>query len=736
MPGTGCRGNRGPAAIIETVTSALSVALAGATATTAVVAMVVAWLRELPDRGAGVTAWLVAFVLFTFAFCAGLLLGTWPATLVTGLFAALTLAGAGVLYGGIRRFVGLPCPPSWGVVGAVLLVLIASVTLITAPAGYVLWPAAVLTAALFAAGGIDFLRTRPSGVRSGHRLSAAVLFLLAVHALAVAIAYGPGGLAVNGILTEQVLLLGLAPGLANVVHQRIYQRLRRAEQRFSHAVEALDQGFALYDPEDRLVTANEAYHAMFPLISDRIRPGVTYRELLEASAGAGQMVSAAGREDEWVRQRLEHHGAGGSAREEQVADGRWLYLVERRMPAGEAVSLRIDITDIKRRAQEVADSEARYRDLIEGSIQGIIIDHDWRMIFANPAAAEMLGFGTPAELLGRESLRPLVADYEAERLHRYHSAREAGEAAPAQYEADMLRADGERITVQWMVRNIRWRGERVTQSTLIDITERKRAEHALREHQDRLEELVSARTTELETANRELEAFTWSVSHDLAAPLRHVRGFARALEEDHGEQLDETGRDYLARVSGAAERMQTLIDDLLSLSRLTQTELEREPVDLSALGAEAVQVLRDDDASGREVHIDIAPGMIADGDPRLLRIVLDNLFANAWKYTVHEARAVIRFRQERVDGVLWYVVEDNGVGFDMAYGERLFGPFQRLHKDEDFAGVGVGLATVARIVHRHGGRVDARGRVGEGAAISFTLQSGRLRNREPGSERK
>jgi PAS domain S-box-containing protein len=398
-------------------------------------------------------------------------------------------------------------------------------------------------------------------------------------------------------------------------------------------------------------------------------------------------------------------------------------MVERRMPDGESVSLRIDITAIKQRAQEVADSEARYRDLIEGSIQGTIIDHDWRMIFANPAAAEMLGFGTPAELLGRENLRHLVEDHEIERLREYHDVRDAGFDAPAEYEADMRRADGRTITVQWMVRHIRWRGEKVTQSTLVDITERKRAERALRDHQNRLEELVGERTAELETANRELEAFSYSVSHDLAAPLRHVRGFARALDEDYGAGLDATGRDYLARVVAAAERMQTLIDDLLSLSRLTQTALERECVDLSALAEEVVTELRNDDTSGRDVRVDIAPGLQTDGDPRLLRIVLDNLFANAWKYTAREPTAWIRFHEETHAGVVWYAVDDNGVGFDMAYGERLFGPFQRLHKDEDFPGVGVGLATVARIVHRHGGRVHARGRVGEGAAIAFTLRA-------------
>lgn len=704
--------------------NALSVALASATATTLLVAVVIGWLRGLPGRGHGITGWLIAFLLFALAWAAGLLLSRGSPQPVAVPMVLLQLAGAVALFCSIRVFFGLR--PLLGVpVAAAGLTATGFALAAVAGIGFewLLWALVAATTLLLVVSATLCFRLRPRQQRSGHMTTAAALAALGAHAVAVAAWSGPGGLSVAGVMTGQLLLLALAPGMANIVHQRIYQRLSQAERRLAHAIEALDQGFALYDADERLVMANEAYRSMFPLIRHLFDPGITYRELLEASARAGQCVGAAGREVDWIAERLEHHHSGGHAREEQVADGRWLYMVERRMPDGESVSLRVDITAIKQRAQEVADSEARYRDLIEGSIQGIIIDHDWRMIFANPAAAEMLGFGTPAELLGRENLRHVVEDYEIERLREYHDTRDAGLAAPAEYEADMRRADGRTITVQWMVRHIRWRGEKVTQSTLVDISERKRAERELRDHQDRLEELVSARTVELETANRELEAFSYSVSHDLAAPLRHVRGFARALDEDYGEVLDDTGRDYLGRVRAAAERMQTLIDDLLSLSRLTQTELKREYVDLSALADEVVTDLRNDDTSGRDVRVEIAPGMQAEGDARLLRIVLDNLFANAWKYTVHEPTAWIRFNQETRAGVVWYVIQDNGVGFDMAYGERLFGPFQRLHKDEDFAGVGVGLATVARIVHRHGGRVHASGQVGEGATIAFTLRA-------------
>jgi light-regulated signal transduction histidine kinase (bacteriophytochrome) len=226
---------------------------------------------------------------------------------------------------------------------------------------------------------------------------------------------------------------------------------------------------------------------------------------------------------------------------------------------------------------------------------------------------------------------------------------------------------------------------------------------------------------ELEGANRELEAFSYSVSHDLRAPLRSIEGFSQILLEDYARQLDDEGLGYLHRVRSASRRMALLIDDLLDLSRVTRTEMRRQTVDLSALARDIAEELRKSEP-GRKVEFEIEDGLVANGDARLLRVALWNLLDNAWKFTEKEPDPRIRFASTLREGRRVYCVTDNGAGFDARYSDKLFGAFQRLHPSEEFEGTGIGLATVARIVHRHGGEVWAEGRVGEGAAFFFTLR--------------
>jgi len=242
-----------------------------------------------------------------------------------------------------------------------------------------------------------------------------------------------------------------------------------------------------------------------------------------------------------------------------------------------------------------------------------------------------------------------------------------------------------------------------------DITERKRAEETLRRY-----------AAQLEAANAELDAFAYSVSHDLRAPLRSIDGFGQALLEDCADQLDAAGRDHLGRVRAAGQRMGVLIDELLRLSRVTRSELCREPVNLSALAHDVAADLRRS-APGRAVELTVASGAAAEGDPHLLRVVLENLLGNAWKYTAKHPRAVIEFGVTDHGGERAFFVRDNGAGFDMKYAGKLFGAFQRLHSSAEFEGSGVGLATVQRIVRRHGGRVWAEGAPGHGATFYFTL---------------
>jgi PAS domain S-box-containing protein len=253
-----------------------------------------------------------------------------------------------------------------------------------------------------------------------------------------------------------------------------------------------------------------------------------------------------------------------------------------------------------------------------------------------------------------------------------------------------------------------------------DITERKEAEARVQHFARELEARVAERTAELAAANRELEAFTYSVSHDLRAPLRALDGFSDALLEGYAERLDATGRDYVLRIRAASQRMTQLIDALLALSRVGRAEIQRRPVDLSALARAIADELQRAQPE-RAAEFVIAEGLQAEGDPRLLRVLLENLLGNAWKFTRDVPRARIEFGAAERDGRRAFSVRDNGAGFDMARADRLFQPFQRLHAAAEFEGTGIGLATVQRIVQRHGGEVWAEGRGGEGAVVWFTL---------------
>jgi signal transduction histidine kinase len=244
----------------------------------------------------------------------------------------------------------------------------------------------------------------------------------------------------------------------------------------------------------------------------------------------------------------------------------------------------------------------------------------------------------------------------------------------------------------------------------------RRSEHEARELAEARAELVA----DLEHKNRELESFSYAVSHDLRAPLRRIESFSRAVVDSQGDRLDEDGRRYLERVGEASRQMGELIDNVLYLARVSRAELRQQEVDLSAIAAAVIDRLREAEPE-REVEVRIRPAMMVLGDGQLLRIALENLLGNAWKFTAREPAARIELGQAQVAGEPTYFVRDNGAGFDMAYVDKLFTPFQRLHLASEYPGSGIGLATVQRIIHRHAGRVWAEGLSGQGATFHFTL---------------
>lgn len=371
--------------------------------------------------------------------------------------------------------------------------------------------------------------------------------------------------------------------------------------------------------------------------------------------------------------------------------------------------------------EALACSEEGFRLFVESVSDYAIfmLDPQGRVVSWNEGAERIKGYRAE-EIVGRH----FSVFYTQADVARGHPLRELELAAQlGRYgeEGWRVRKDGTQfladvtITALWDASG-RLRGfGKVTR----DVTELKRAEEEVRQNA-LLEARVRERTAALEASRRELEAFSYSVSHDLRAPLRGIDGFARILQQRYAEGLDAQARHYLERIRAGTQRMGGLIDDLLRLSRISRAQLEWQPVDLAVVATEIVERLRESEPQ-REVEVVVADGLWTRGDAHLLRIVLDNLLSNAWKFTSHTAHARIEVGVE-ADRV--FFVRDNGAGFDMQYAERLFAPFQRLHDADEFEGNGIGLATVQRIIVRHGGWIQAEGVRGGGATFRFTVGSG------------
>lgn len=385
---------------------------------------------------------------------------------------------------------------------------------------------------------------------------------------------------------------------------------------------------------------------------------------------------------------------------------------------------RIANIQLQQARNEQQVSQLRLTNIVALAADAIIsVDEEQRILIFNQGAERIFGY-TAAEMLG-QPLDKLLPAHLAE-AHRGHIRQFATEPQAARHmdrrpEIFGRRKDGSEFFAEASISRVKEDGKLIFTVSLRDISARKQAEEEIRQLNLNLERRVLERTAELAAANKELEAFSYSVSHDLRAPLRSIDGFSQALLEDYAERLDDQARDYLNRVRAATQHMGHLIDDMLTLSRVTRAEIHRESIDLSALAADVLAELQKNEPE-RRVAYHIEPGLTAEGDARLLRVLLVNLLGNAWKFTGKTANAKIEFGAMRnSDGVTDFFVRDNGTGFDMTYAGKLFGAFQRLHLATEFPGTGVGLATVQRIVHRHGGQVCGESVPGQGATFYFTL---------------
>lgn len=387
------------------------------------------------------------------------------------------------------------------------------------------------------------------------------------------------------------------------------------------------------------------------------------------------------------------------------------------------------VADLRKAVTEANRSRAQLEAVFEAMEDGIaVLDMQGDLILLNEAEARINGFASTEEM--KRNLAYFAEIYElsepdgrAVLVDEWPASKCLRGESVSNWVLHGRRMDTEQ---EWVFRFSGApihdaEGQQVLAAVVTrDITEFKKAENEILRLNAELEQRVLERTAELEAANKELEAFSYSVSHDLRAPLRAIDGFSQALLEDYGGRLDESGQRYLKRVRAASMRMADLIDDMLKLSRVTRAEIRHQAVDLSALADSVVGELKAAEPD-RSVDIALQTGLEVEGDPQLLRIALVNLLSNAWKFTKLEPSPRIELGSLDTEAEPRFYVRDNGVGFDMTYSDKLFGAFQRLHTENEFPGTGIGLAIVQRIIHRHGGRVWAKSAINQGSTFYFTI---------------
>lgn len=511
-------------------------------------------------------------------------------------------------------------------------------------------------------------------------------------------------------------------GVKDQLQQQLAENVKRQQELFSAhqtlqaIVTASPVGIVALDPEGTVTLWNKGAEKLFGWRADEVLgrsyPLIPPHELAEARKTI-ELALQGGILTDMETRRLRKNG--------ELLDVS-LSISPLRGAEGEISGIIVVIADItgRKRAEEVLrQSEENYRLLFASNPQPMWVFDLETLAFLEVNAAAELHYGWSREEFLAMTIKDIRPPEDVPQMLEVVARGGDGHNNAGVWRH--LKKDGTIIFVEIATHALEFAGRRARVVLSHDVTEKVRSREEILKLNAELEERVRQRTAELEAANSELEAFSYSVSHDLRTPLRHIEAYSSLLREEHAGQLDDAGRHCLDRMSSSVRKMDCLVNDMLQLARVSREGLAREVVDLSGVATEVLAELRQGQPR-RLLSSRIAERVTASGDPHLLRIAMENLLGNAWKYTGKTAESVIEFGTIEQEGQPVYFVRDNGVGFDMAYAGRLFGPFQRLHPAEEFEGTGIGLATVQRIIHRHGGRVWAEGEEGRGAAFYFTLQ--------------